>query len=65
MAMKRKKYSRGCGGDERVGDSLVSGGARCRDQCMQLARREKQLQNADNGDNVRCSMAIGLARGFG
>ena len=32
---------------------------------MQLARKEKQLQNADNGDNVRCSMAIGLARGFG
>ena len=38
--------SRGCGGDERVVVSSVVGRG-ARDQCMQLARKEKQLQNAD------------------
>ena len=31
----------GCGVDERVGGSLVSGGARCRDQSMQTCTQRK------------------------
>ena len=38
---KWQQDPRGCGGDERVGGSLVSGGARCKDQCMQTCTQRK------------------------
>ena len=42
--------SRGCGGDERVGASLVSGGRGAGVDACTLARKEQQLQNADKRD---------------
>ena len=57
--------SRGCGGDERVGASLVSGGRGAGVDACTLARKEQQLQNADKWGQCKVTWQSVLLGGLG